>query len=268
MAEIGETLREARMRARIDISEVEAATKIRAKYLRAIENEEWDLLPGAVYIKSFLRTYGDYLGVDSRLLIDEFKRRYEQLGEHEVRPAPVSRTRERDRGYGRGRERMRERVASGPLLPPWVIVAAVLVAIVIVLFAVGSLSSPNKPAPTIVSTHHSSSHTHTSKAHSRAKALTPKRTAVTLALVPTGQVYVCVVNGKGKKLIPGLVYATGQSIPTERAAKLLLTLGNNAVQMKVDGKRVTVAASASSIGYSLTPGSVTSLPAAAQPTCA
>ena len=40
MPEIGETLREARMRRRIDMTEVEAATKIRAKYLRALENEE------------------------------------------------------------------------------------------------------------------------------------------------------------------------------------------------------------------------------------
>ena len=78
MADIGTTLREARIRARIDISEVEARTKIRAKYLRAIENEEWDLLPGPVYVKSFLRTYGDFLGVDTRLLVDEYKRRYER----------------------------------------------------------------------------------------------------------------------------------------------------------------------------------------------
>ena len=62
MAEIGATLREARMRARIDISEVEAGTKIRAKYLRALENEEWDLLPGPVYVKSFLKTYGGLPG--------------------------------------------------------------------------------------------------------------------------------------------------------------------------------------------------------------
>ncbi|MGN6167506.1 MAG: helix-turn-helix domain-containing protein, partial [Solirubrobacteraceae bacterium] len=74
MAGIGSTLRDARIRARIDIAEVEARTKIRAKYLRAIENEEWDLLPGPVYIKSFLRTYGDYLGLDSRMLVEEFKR--------------------------------------------------------------------------------------------------------------------------------------------------------------------------------------------------
>src|SRR5215469_18110967 len=96
-AEIGATLREARMRARIDISEVEVSTKIRAKYLRALENEEWDLLPGPVYVKSFLKTYGDFLGLDSRLLVDEFKRRYERPSDHELRPI-ASLGRERERG--------------------------------------------------------------------------------------------------------------------------------------------------------------------------
>jgi cytoskeletal protein RodZ len=38
------------MRARIDISDVETATKIRAKYLRAIENEEWDMLRGPTFV--------------------------------------------------------------------------------------------------------------------------------------------------------------------------------------------------------------------------
>jgi cytoskeleton protein RodZ len=56
-AEIGATLRTARMSARIDVSEIEAQTKIRAKYLRALENEEWDLLPGPTFVRSFLRTY-------------------------------------------------------------------------------------------------------------------------------------------------------------------------------------------------------------------
>src|SRR5438105_8953503 len=98
MPGIGPTLRDARIRARIDMAEVEARTKIRAKYLRAIENEEWDLLPGPVYIKSFLRTYGDYLGLDSRMLVEEFKRRYEEPAEHELHPiAPLRREREPER---------------------------------------------------------------------------------------------------------------------------------------------------------------------------
>ena len=88
---------------RIDISEVETRTKIRAKYLRAIENEEWDLLPGPIYIKSFLRTYGDFLGLDSRMLVDEYKRRYERPSDHELRPDRAARPRARARRQARDR---------------------------------------------------------------------------------------------------------------------------------------------------------------------
>ena len=73
MPEIGDQLRETRMRQRIDITEVEAATKIRAKYLRALENEEWDLLPGPTFVKTFLRTYADYLGLDARNLVEQYR---------------------------------------------------------------------------------------------------------------------------------------------------------------------------------------------------
>ncbi len=68
------------MRARIDISEIEAQTKIRAKYLRALENEEWSLLPGPTFIKSFLRTYAEALGIDSRPLVDEYRLQHEHPG--------------------------------------------------------------------------------------------------------------------------------------------------------------------------------------------
>src|SRR5437764_8272937 len=118
--EIGTTLREARMRAQISIDEVEMRTKIRAKYLRAIENEEWDLLPGPVYAKSFLRTYSDFLGLDSRMLVDEVWRRYERPSNHDLRPLATL-----------GRER--ERSARGPLLPSWAVVGLVLVAVVVAL---------------------------------------------------------------------------------------------------------------------------------------
>ena len=86
MPEIGQTLRETRLRNRIDITEVEAGTKIRAKYLRALENEEWDLLPGPTFVKTFLRTYADYLGLDSRLLVEEYKQRFERPSTMELTP--------------------------------------------------------------------------------------------------------------------------------------------------------------------------------------
>src|SRR6266508_4303635 len=89
MPEIGETLREARMRAKIDVNDVEAATKIRAKYLRALENEEWGLLPGPAFVKSFLRTYADYLGLDGKLLVDEYKLRHERPTDLDQMPIEV-----------------------------------------------------------------------------------------------------------------------------------------------------------------------------------
>ena len=64
MPPIGETLREARMRQRLDIADVEQRTKIRAKYLRALENEEFVVLPGPTFVKTFLRTYAELLGLD------------------------------------------------------------------------------------------------------------------------------------------------------------------------------------------------------------
>ena len=86
MPEIGETLRETRMRRRIDMTEVEAATKIRAKYLRALENEEWDLLPGPTFVKTFLRTYAEYLDLDPRLLVEEYRQRFERPATQDLTP--------------------------------------------------------------------------------------------------------------------------------------------------------------------------------------
>jgi cytoskeleton protein RodZ len=251
MAEIGARLREARMHAKIDINEVEVSTKIRAKYLRAIENEEWDLLPGEVYAKSFLRTYGEFLGLDTRQLIDDFRRRYESPPDQELRPiAPLG-------------SRERERQSRGPLIPPWLIVGLVLIVVVATLYVVGTSSNTPTPThPVVTQPPH--------RAH-RAHRTTSRRTVagtVKLQLVPTGQVYVCLVNGTGKALIPGLIYNVGQTIPVKTAPKLLLTLGNNAVTMKVNGRAFPVAASSGAIGYELSPGSARRLPAAKQPRCA
>src|SRR2546427_3032381 len=141
MPAIGATLREARMRARIDISELEAETKIRAKYLRALENEEWDLLPGRTYVKSFLRSYADALGLDGRLLVEEYKLRHERLSDVELQPISPRSARDRDR---------RRRKTPGAARD--VAVAAVVLGIVGGLIALGQLGnddgSGSPPAPT------------------------------------------------------------------------------------------------------------------------
>src|ERR1700740_1525080 len=97
MPEIGSTLREARMRERIDVSEIEAQTKIRAKYLRALENEEWGLLPGPTFVKSFLRTYAEALDLDGKALVEEYRLSHERRSDALLEPI-VSRP---DRARGR-----------------------------------------------------------------------------------------------------------------------------------------------------------------------
>jgi hypothetical protein len=241
MPDIGSTLREARMRERIDITEVEAQTKIRAKYLRAIENEEWDLLPGAVYAKSFLRTYGDYLGLDSRMLVDEFRRRYEGLSEHDIRPVASRPPRERDR-------HPRRRAA-----PSWAPIAAVVVVVVAVLFAVGELfpsSSPTNTTSGRTVSHHHRNHGVLPKTTTRTP---PPPTKVTLRMVPTAPVYVCLVRGDGAKLIFEQTYTPGETIPAETGSKLLLTLGNNSVRLTVNGRSIPVAPSPTAIRLQITP---------------
>ena len=76
MFEIGNSLREARARRQIPIGQAEQATKVRGKYLRALEEERFDLLPAETYVKGFLRTYADYLGLDGQLYVDEYNSRF------------------------------------------------------------------------------------------------------------------------------------------------------------------------------------------------
>lgn len=75
--EIGAVLRSARGRQGLDIRTVEERTKIRTKYLRALEGEDWDVLPNPAYAKGFLRTYARLLGLDADALVDEYRRQVE-----------------------------------------------------------------------------------------------------------------------------------------------------------------------------------------------
>jgi hypothetical protein len=95
--EIGNSLREARLRQTLDFPEIEQATKIRGKYLRALEDEQFDVLPAQTYVKGFLRSYAEYLGLDGQLYVDEYNSRF-VVGEEEsparprrVAPAPSPR---------------------------------------------------------------------------------------------------------------------------------------------------------------------------------
>jgi cytoskeleton protein RodZ len=76
MFEIGSSLREARVRNGLEIADVERATKIRGKYLRALENDSFDVLPSQAYVRGFLRSYADFLGLEGNLFVDEYTSRF------------------------------------------------------------------------------------------------------------------------------------------------------------------------------------------------
>src|SRR5947209_14941915 len=155
MPEIGATLREARMRARIDVSEIEAQTKIRAKYLRALENEEWGLLPGPTFVKSFLRTYAQALGLDGKALVEEYRLNHERPSEMAPEPIVSSPRGSRRRGTG-----------SGPSRGYMFAIGAVLALIVLLIVLLARGGSGGSSIST--SSSHTASAKHATRTHRHA----------------------------------------------------------------------------------------------------
>lgn len=100
MFEIGSSLREARERRGLSYADVEIGTKVRSRYIKALEDERFDILPGPTYTKGFLRAYADFLGLDGNLYIDEFNSRHHDPRrdpEREIYPRSKARTQRRQR---------------------------------------------------------------------------------------------------------------------------------------------------------------------------
>jgi cytoskeleton protein RodZ len=239
MPDIGESLREARMRARIDISEIETRTKIRAKYLRALENEEWDLLPGPTYVKSFLRTYAEALDLDAKLLVDEYKLRHERLSEVELQPINAA---------APGRERRRQT----PVLPPWVFLVVIILGLFVALWALGN-SGDDEPG-SAASPPPSTTTTTTQRPAATPPPAAPRRASrVRLRIDAIGPVNVCLKAGD-RTLVNGQTYEAGQRTPTFASKRFRLTLGNNSARLRINGKTRRVKASSQPIGLEITPG--------------
>jgi len=237
MQSIGQTLREARMRQGIDIREVETATKIRAKYLRALENEEFDLLPGPTLIRTFMRTYARHLGLDEQLLVEEYRARHEARSETEMQSfAPQTRPRSdrRDRRPpGRGT------VALG-------LVGALLV-FILVLGLTGDEGGdepvgrePEAPART-----EDPPDRRPERDRNR-----PAARFVNLRVIPTEETYVCVDDGSDRVLFEGTL-AEPRAF---RRRQLRINLGKRSVRLRVNGDPVRIEASADSAGFDFQAG--------------
>jgi hypothetical protein len=156
--EIGNSLLEARSRRGVDFVQAELATKIRAKYLRALEEERFEQLPSQTYVKGFLRTYADYLGLDGQLYVDEFNSRFVVGDEVDSRPR---RSDSRPRRSAVRPERRTRRLETGIVLAA---VAVVTVVTLVVVSAWQTSGSGGKAPPAPARAHVAKKHANTSPA--------------------------------------------------------------------------------------------------------
>ena len=237
------------MRARIDVSEIEAQTKIRAKYLRALENEEWGLLPGPTFVKSFLRTYAQALGLDGKAMVEEYRLHHERPSEAMLEPIVSTPQSKRPRTRGRGGS------GDGPSRGYMIAVSVIGVVIIALIVLLVSGGGGGGGAMTGTSTS-AATHSHKSGTGRHVRATDTHHAAsagvVTLSLRPAAVVYVCLLGENGRKLIPGIELQPGETTPTYHARRFEITLGNSSVTMFVDGTPRTVAPSSQAIGYSIT----------------
>jgi hypothetical protein len=137
--EIGNSLREARERQGLGYPEIELATKIRAKYIRALEEEDFTSIPGDAYIRGFLRSYAEYLGLDGDVYVDEYASRFITSWRDDLPPRP-------ERRRIRTRERHLERRVV-------LLVLAGIVLVAILVFAAFSLPGSSTHVPGLGTKH-------------------------------------------------------------------------------------------------------------------
>jgi len=249
---IGTILREARNRRKVDLEEVEEATRIRVRYLRAIENEEWDVLPGGVYTRGFIRAYASFLGLDGERLADDYRSSVEATpagrGPTEpTTPVPAS----------------RPPTPRRPIPPAgWLAVAGVVAAaaIVIVLLPGGGGDGGGGIAKQPKGAKRGS--------HGRDQPGRPQGNGISMRLAASAEVWVCLLDARGQHLVDGQILEAGAAEGPFHSGSFTVSFGNGEVSMLIDGKEAEIPATSSPIGYTIdSSGKLTELSEAERPTC-
>jgi len=234
---IGATLRETRNRRKLDLSQVEAAIKIRIRYLRAMENEEWDALPGDTYARGFIRTYANYLGLDGERLAEDFRRETGGSGGQRVpkrvEPVPAA---------VRGRK---------PRVPARLVLILVSLGVLGLLIGIGLAggdggdgdSGAGAPAGT-----EGKESAQTEKKQKKAPTPAP---GVAIGLEATAEVWVCLLDADEKPLVEGEILEEGAEAGPFRSRSYELALGNGSVRITVDGEPAPIEESSSPVGYAI-----------------
>jgi hypothetical protein len=233
----------------VELSEVEAATKIRRRYLNAIENEAWDVLPGPAYAAGFVRAYADYLGLDGARMAAECP----------LRPSPPA-----TGGETRGTSPRR-------LVPPAAV--AVSIALIALIVVIGLLwggggdqgATVSRPAVQGGPVRSGSSGAGGQPAHHTTAA---EGGPMELSLTTTAELWVCLLGENGKPLVDGLVLPSGAEEGPFRSGSFTVSFGNGEVEMRIDGRDSEIPESASPLGYEVGPGGdLSPLSESERPTC-
>lgn len=231
MFEIGNSLREARLRQNLDFGSVEAGTKIRGKYLQALEAERFEVLPGETYVKGFLRTYAEYLGLDGQLYVDEYNSRFATAEELTAPSQPRYRS-----------DRHRVRDSNFVVVALAAIVAVTILVVVAFGFGNGEPSSdpsvPPEASGTPAQTTESTSTT--TSGENQGKKENRKADVAKLVLTASGgDSWLSVRSGgpQGEQIYTGTL-EQGQRLPVTRK-KIWLQVGQpTALEVTLNGFRV------------------------------
>jgi hypothetical protein len=249
---IGATLREARNRRKLDLSEVEAAIKIRPRYLSALENEDWDVLPGGAYTRGFIRTYAAFLGLDGERLADEYRRATSPAGGERVprriEPVPAS-----------------ARRGCGPQLSGRVIAALVVLALVALAVVIGLASGGGGGSSP---SHSPQAHGGKARRSDHAGNATAVKPGIALQLTATGEVWVCVLDSGEEPVVNGEILEAGAQAGPFRGKGFTMAFGNGEVSVRIDGEKQATPSSSSPVGYEVVPsGKLVPLEEGERPTC-
>jgi len=188
--DIGNSLREARIRRGLTIKDVEDVTKIRSKYLEALEENDYEVLHGPTYVKAFLRTYASFLKLDPDELLEDYRHRPELRREEQglVRTEAVQQPRTRTAAE-RKKQRTRRRNQRG-----YAIVGVLAVVVVFLLAWFGSGRGGDDPTTIDGSSFSSAATTDAGAQSTVTTKATEGATSTTSAPVTSGKNVTLVIN--------------------------------------------------------------------------
>jgi cytoskeleton protein RodZ len=259
---VGRTLRKARTDRGIELSEVERATKIRAKFLEAMEEDHWEALPAPAYARGFLDIYARYLGLDRDALLDQYR---ETVEDEHPEPIPSSVIKP---GTLR-QHRSPKRTSEINLKPIAKVLAGLVLVLIVGLVIVGLIGGSDDDGGNENPARGSD------RGAKAAAPATPTPTTTTatpagevsLELRATAPVWVCLVDDSGTQLVDSETLNENDARGPFSGGEFEVTFGNGSVEMTVDGAAEQIPAVAEPIGYRITPGGVRELDASSQPTC-